>query len=198
MNTREPTDWADLRQRIEALRTAPAGDGRLSAEEERRLLHGRAQALARVPATAAEEMLEIVEFDLAGERYAFPLAEVRAVSPLHALTPVPGTPDFVLGIINLRGEIRTVIDLQRFFGRPAAGLTQLNRLLLIGHADFELAVLADAIRGVRPLALADLRPAPAEPRARYLRGATAAGLLVLDAARLLTDPRLLVEDREAL
>lgn len=198
MNAREPADWPEIRRRIAALRAPAAPGSGLTAEEERRLLHIRAQALARVPATepAPGETFEAVEFDLAGERCAFALAEVRAVSLLPELTPVPGTPPFVLGIINLRGTLRTVIELRRFFALPAAGLTQLNQLLIIGSHDLQLGILADAIRGVRRLPLASLHPAPADPRANYLRGVTADGLLVLDAAKLLADPRLLVDDRE--
>ena len=198
MNTREPADWSEIHRRIDAIRAAIAAGGQLTAEEERHLLHTRAQALAHAPAdeSAAGEMLEVVEFGLGGESYAFPLAQVRAVSLLHALTPVPGTPHFVMGIINVRGEIRTVIDLQRFFARPAIGLTQLNRFLLIAHDDLQLGVLADIIRGVRRVPLADLQPAPADDRAAYVRGVTGDRLVVLDAATLLADPRLLVEDRD--
>ena len=197
MNTREPADWSEIRRRIDAVRSQVADGGSLSAEDEQHLLHSRAQALAQVPAREpAVETLEVVEFDLALEHYAFPLANVRAVGLLHDLTPVPGTPPFVLGIINLRGEIRTVIDLQRFFDRPAAGLTQLNQLLIIEHGDLEVAILTDAIRGVRRLPLAELRPAPTDPRARYLRGVTGERVVVLDGAKLLADPRLLVEDRD--
>ena len=199
MNTREPTDWAEIRRRLDAVHATGAAAGSLSAEDEQRLLHSRAQALALAPTPeVAVEILEVVEFELALENYAFALAEVRAVSLLHELTPVPGTPPFVLGIINLRGEIRTVIDLQRFFDRPAAGLTQLNQLLIIEHGDLEVAILTDAIRGVRRIPLASLLPAATDPRARYLRGVTGERMVVLDGAKLLADPRLLVEDRDAL
>ncbi len=198
MKPHEPADWSEIRRRIGALRAPTATSGTLTAAEERCLLHTRAQALAEPLAAeaAAGAILEAVEFDLAGERYAFPLTAVREVSLLHALTPVPGTPPFLLGIVNLRGEIRPVLDLQRFFGQPAASLTQLNQLLVIEHDDLTVGILADAIRGVRHLPIAALQRAPADPRAPYLRGATADGLLLLDAARLLADPRLLVDDRE--
>ena len=198
MNAHEPADWSEIRRRLDAIRATVAAGGSLTAEEEQHLLHSRAETLAQSPVReAAVATLEVVEFELALEHYAFPLAEVRAVSLLHELTPVPGTPPFVLGIINLRGEIRTVIDLQRFFDRPAAGLTQLNQLLIIEHGDLEVAILTDAIRGVRRIPLASLLPAATDPRARYLRGVTGERVVVLDGAKLLADPRLLVEDRDA-
>ena len=198
MTPRPPADWSEIRRRIEAVHAATDRGATLTAEEERHLLQSRALALAAVPDGGPRgETLEAVEFELAGESYAIALAQVREVGPLHDLTPVPGTPAFVLGIINLRGVIRTVIDLKKFFDLPDAGLTQLNQILLLEHEDLQLGILADTIRGVRHIPLADLQPALptlTDIRADYLRGVTGDRLVVLDAAKLLTDPRLLVDE----
>jgi purine-binding chemotaxis protein CheW len=199
MKTPELTDWAEVRQRLDAVRTAIEHGFAPSPEEERRILKARAQALAQEPArgVAAGEILEVVEFDLAGESYAFALAQVREVSALREFTPVPGTPDFVLGIINLRGEIRTVIDLKKFFDLPDSGLTQLNQIILLEHDGGQLGILADAIRGVRRVPFASLQPTLptlTDRRGDYLRGLTGDRLVVLDAAKLLSDPRLLVDE----
>ena len=170
-------------------------------ELERHILKTRAQALAAEPTrvAGAGEIIEVVEFDLATERYAFPIADVREVCMLHDLTPVPCTPAFVLGIMNLRGEIRTVIDLKKFFDLPDAGITELNKIILIQHGDLPLGILADSIRGVRRIALADLQPTLptlTDIRADYLRGVTNDRLVVLDAAKLLSDERLIVQDAD--
>lgn len=199
MTPRPPADWSAIRRRIEAVHAATDRGATLTAEDERRILQSRAHALAAVPDSGPRgETLEAVEFELAGESYAIALAQVREVGPLHDLTPVPGTPAFVLGIINLRGVIRTVIDLKKFFDLPDAGLTQLNQILLLEHEDLQLGILADTIRGVRHIPLADLQPALptlTDIRADYLRGVTGDRLVVLDAAKLLTDPRLLVDEQ---
>jgi purine-binding chemotaxis protein CheW len=194
-------DWTEIRRRLDAIRAAIEHGSAPSPEQERRILKDRAQELAREPkaGVAAEELLEAVEFDLASERYAFPLAQVREVTLLRELTPVPCTPAFVLGIINVRGEIRTVIDLKKFFELPGAAITELNKIILIESGDAQLGVLADAIRGVRRLPLGDLQPALptlTDIRADYLRGVTSDRLVVLDAAKILSDPRILVEDRD--
>jgi purine-binding chemotaxis protein CheW len=199
MKAPEPADWNGIRRRIDAIRAAIEQGFSPSAEEERRILKTRAQALAQEPQSgvAAGDTLEVVEFDLASERYAFPLAQVREVSLLRELTPVPCTPAFVLGIMNLRGEIRTVIDLKKFFDLPDAGITQLNKIILIEHDGWQLGILADAIRGVCRIPLADLQPSLptlADVRADYLRGLTSDRLVVLDAAKLLSDPHLLVNE----
>ena len=163
------------------------------------ILKARARELAREPLAAelAGDLLEAVEFELASEHYAIALAQVREVSLLKELTPVPCTPPFVLGIINLRGEIRTVIDLKKFFDLTDKGITELNKIIIIEHDDMQLGILADAIRGVRRIRLNDLQPAlPTLTgiRADYLRGVTSDRLVVLDAAKILSDNRILVNE----
>ena len=199
MKAQEPANWTEIRRRIDAVHAAIEQGFGASPEEERRLLKARAQTLALEPRTAAkaDETLEAVEFDLASERYAFPVAQVRAVSLLRELTPVPCTPPFVVGIINLRGEIRTVIDLKKFFDLPDAGITELNKIILIEHAGVQLGILADAIRGVCRIPLGDLQPALptlTDIRAAYLRGITSERLVVLDAGKILSDQRILVDE----
>lgn len=201
MKTAEPTNWSEIRHRIDAVRETIERGFAPSTEEEQQILKSRARHLAGEAAAdvATADTVEVVEFDLASECYAFPLAQVCAVSLLRELTPVPCTPAFVLGIINLRGEIRTVIDLKKFFDLPASGITELNKIILIEQQQMLLGILADAIRGVRQLRLDELQPALptlTDVRADYLRGITSSGLVVLDAAKILSDPRILVNDRD--
>lgn len=201
MKAHASTDWEEIRRRIEVTRVAIERGSALSAETERDILKKRAQELAREPESDedAAGTIETVEFDLADERYAFPLAQVRTVSVLRELTPVPCTPPFVVGIINLRGEIRTVIDLKKFFDLPARGISELNKIIIIEHGDLQLGILADAIRGVREIPPGELQPSLptlTDVRADYLRGITSDRLVVLDAAKLLSDPRILVEDHD--
>ncbi len=201
MKTSEATDWPEIHRQIDAIRATIERGFAPSPEKERRILKARAQELAREPeaGVAAEETIEVVEFDLASERYAFALAQVRGVNVLRELTPVPCTPAFVLGIINVRGEIRTVIDLKRFFDLPGAGITELNKIILIEREGVQLGILADAIRGVSRIPLSELQPALptlTDVRADYLRGITSDRLVVLDAAKILSDPRIVVDDRD--
>lgn len=163
------------------------------------LLRTRAQALARPPVEEIfeGESIEILEFRLASERYAVETSFVREVLPLRELTPLPGTPPFVLGIVNVRGRILPVYDIKKFFDLPDQGLTDLHRILLIQGHGLELGLLADAIAGTRTLPLEVLHP-PLPTftgvRAEYLRGLTAEGLVVLDLERLLTDPKIIVHE----
>ena len=92
--------------------------------EIERVLRARAQALARVPeqARAQANLLEVLEFRLASERYAVETRHIQEVHPFRELTPLPCTPAFVLGVVNVRGRILPVLDIKRFFGLPEQGL----------------------------------------------------------------------------
>lgn len=166
-----------------------------------RILKTRASALGREPVAKVDrrDIIEILEFQLADERYGIELADVREVCMLKDLTPVPCVPPFVLGIINLRGEIHTIIDLKRLFGLPDAGITELNAVLVMESAEMKVGILADDIRGVRRIALSSLStslPTLTGLRATSLRGITADRLIVLDAARILASEAILVQDEE--
>lgn len=166
-----------------------------------RILRERAARLARPdsPAAAPADALELLEFRLASERYAVETRFVTEVQVLRELTPLPGTPPFLRGIVNLRGRILPVYDLKKFFGLPEQGLTDLHRIVVVSTGDFEIGLLADVVAGVRPLpadALSPPLPTLSAIAAGYLKGIGAEGLVVLDLERLLSDPRIVVNDGE--
>jgi purine-binding chemotaxis protein CheW len=161
------------------------------------ILRARAQALSRELTVASEAILQVIEFGLAHERYAVEAAYVREVHRLEDLTPLPCTPPFVLGLVNVRGRIFPVIDLKKFFDLPEHGITDLHRILLVQTADMEFGILADTIAGVRGIPLDDIQP-PLPTltgiRAEYLKGVTAERLVILDVARILADRRVIVNE----
>ena len=167
--------------------------------ETDQILRARAQVLARPQssAPAPSTMLELLEFRLASERYALETRHVQDVHPLRDLTPLPCTPPFVLGIVNLRGRILPVLDLKKFFDLPEQGLTDLHRIILVRGNDLELGLLADVIVGVRSVAADSLQPSPPTftgIRADYLKGIGEERLVVLDLDRILSDPKIIVHE----
>ena len=193
-----PADWEAVRRRIDDVNRALVQGAAQDPEEKRRVLRQRAQRLAEETAkTPAGETLEVVEFTLAYERYGIETACVREVVPLKELTPVPCTPDFVLGIVNVRGQIISVIDIKKFSDLPEKGLTDLNKLLVLRSGAMEFGVLADAISGISVLPLSGLQPAPPTftgVREEYLRGITPEGVAVLDARKLLSDSKIIINE----
>jgi purine-binding chemotaxis protein CheW len=162
------------------------------------ILQERARQLAQaLPADRPDDsVLQVVEFVLGNERYAFETRSVREVRPLRQLTPVPCTPAHVLGIVNLRGQILSVIDIRRFFGLPQRGLAELDKMIVLHGGGMEFGVYADQVAGTRTVPAADLQATIATfsgIQEAYLRGVTTDGLVVLDAARLLADESLVVQ-----
>jgi len=167
--------------------------------EAERILRARAHTLARAPrpAPAAGTTLELLEFRLGSERYALETRHVQDVHPLRELTPLPGTPPFVLGIVNVRGRILPVLDLKKFFDLPERGLTDLHRIILVRGNGLELGLLADVIVGVRSVAADDLQPSLPTLSgigADYLKGVSVERLVVLDLDRILSDPKIIVHE----
>lgn len=166
--------------------------------EHKKILRQRAELLAR-PVQRAEDIgrLETIEFLLAHERYAFESKYILEVYPLAELTPVPCTPDFVFGVVNWRGLIVTVIDLKQFFALPDKGLTDLNKIIIIQNADLTLGILADQILGIgfaREQQIKESLPTLAGIHADFIKGITEDRVVVLDAAGILSDQQLLVDE----
>ncbi|MCL5288078.1 MAG: chemotaxis protein CheW [Acidobacteria bacterium] len=193
-------DWTAVRERIGAAMANLERASTDSPEEQRNALRTRAKTLAQPLEEKQwrEEGVEVVEFLLAYERYGIETSYVREVYPLKELTALPGLPPFVLGIINLRGQILSVLDIKKFFDLPEKGLTDLNKVLVVRTGQMELGILADAILGVRVISPQDLQPSlPTLTgiRADYLKGVTKERLTVLDALKILTDKKIVVQEQ---
>lgn len=175
-------------------------------EAEKKILHERAELLAREPQKmdSAKERMEVVAFVLGNEKYALAAEHVREIDPLRDFTPIPCTPPFVLGLINVRGQILTVIDIRKFFDLPEKGISNLNKVIIMHAPEMELGILADEILGSCWIAIEALQsslPTLTGIRAEYLRGVTIEEsgdrLVVLDAAKILSDERIVVRDEPA-
>ena len=191
-------DWSEIRRRMDRAQAALEQAARPTEDERRKILKARAKALARELKTDGKEqgLVEIIEFVVASEKYGVESSYVREVYPLRELTPLPGVPAFILGVINVRGQIVSVVDPKRFFGLPEKGLTDLNKVILMSDGRMEFGLLADAVLGLRHIPLNELQtslPTLTGLRAELLRGVTSERLVVLDAARLLSDPGLIVQ-----
>jgi purine-binding chemotaxis protein CheW len=193
-------DWVELHCRLDASESALKRRLAPSPEEKGKILRARARLLAaagKAEATPAHLLLEVVEFVLGPEHYGIESCHIRDIHPLSEFTPLPCTPAFVLGLVNVRGQILSVIDLKKFFDLPEKGLSDLNKIIIIHANHMELGILADVILGVRSLALEELQPAlPTLTgiRAEYLKGITKDPMVVLDVEKILSDEKILVNE----
>lgn len=166
-----------------------------SVPEDAAVFAARAEALARPVADAAVAGNgSWLCFRLGREAYAIATRWVVGVARPRELVAVPGTPERLLGVVNVRGQLLPVFDLRRVFGVQARGIDDMGRLLLLGaRSRSELGVLADEVEGRRDdvAARPDAASAPVDP---CLSGIAADGTLIIDGQALLADPRFVMED----
>jgi purine-binding chemotaxis protein CheW len=197
--SRRPIDWREVHRRVDAAREALERGGTPTAEAVHRILHARAQALAAEPAGARrdQKIIDVVSFVLSEEHYGIELPYVREVLPLGVITALPSVPAFVLGLINVRGQIASVIDLRAFFDLPPQAPPTSGKIILLKSNAMELGVLVDSMQGVRSLRADELHPVIptlSGMREAYIKAITEHGLVLLDAARLLSDRNIVVDE----
>lgn len=193
-------DWAEVHRRMASAQAAAEQGWQPAPEEVQRILRNRAKELAREAAAGEElgEFFEVVDFVVAHEKYAIESRHVREVVPVRDLTPIPCVPHYVLGVINLRGRIVSVIDIKRLFELPEKGLSDLNKAIIVRVGEMELGILADSLTGSSRIRVQDLQPSLptlTEIRAEFLKGVTGGRRVVLDAEKILSDPKLVVHDQ---
>jgi len=191
--------WNEIYNRLENARTAAERGLTPSHEEKKMILRARAKILAQAPKNkeSTETHLKIVRFLLNGEKYAVDSAFIREVCSLKEITPLPCTPPFVLGIINVRGQILSVVDINKFFGIPGKGANVLNKTIIVHTSEMEFAIPAETITGAGYIARDEIQPLPptlTNIRAEYLKGMTGEQFIVLDMARILSDKRIVVSE----
>ncbi len=95
-----------------------------------------------------EPMIRLITFDLADERYGVEVGQVREILRINQIFPVPGAPDYVVGITNIRGSVVTIIDGRRRFNLAPAEYTELARMVVLEANDEIAAVLVDSVSDV--------------------------------------------------
>ena len=196
---RGPVDWQAAYARLEETRRALEAGGALPPEEIERILRARAAALAKPieEAPTPTDLLDLLVFSLAQERYAIETSHVLEVIPLRDLTPVPCTPPFVLGVVNHRGRILPVLDLRGLLDLGCQGAPEGSRVIVVEAGGMTFGVLADAVSESVRVGSPELAPPAATltgGRQTFLRGVTGEMVAVLDLEGLARDRRIVVDD----
>ena len=195
----EKIDWASIHKRMAAAEAAMASVGHASRDETGRVLKARAEILARQGDDGERqvETLEVLAFVLGQETYGIETRYVREVTPLNDLTPLPGCPPFVMGIVNLRGQVLSVIDVRILLDLPQRGVGDQDRVIVLRHEGMEFGILGNSIQGVVQVPVDELQetlPTLTGIRADFLRGVTRERMAVLDGSRLLADEKVIVRE----
>jgi purine-binding chemotaxis protein CheW len=164
---------------------------------QRDILKFRADLLAgkKTSPSDASDFIKVVAFRLAAETYGIELHHIRIVYPIKGLTRIPGVPDFISGIINMRGEIISIIDLKKLFDLPDSGQSSQHQVIILSSPVMELGVETDRVLGVMQVREEEIQPGlPTLTgiRAQYLKGVTGDGMVVLDGEKILTDKNMVI------
>jgi purine-binding chemotaxis protein CheW len=140
-----------------------------------------------------DEVLQWVTYRLDEETYGINVMQVQEVLRYTEIAPVPGAPDYVLGIINLRGNVVTVIDTRSRFGLPRTETTDNSRIVIIESDEQVVGILVDSVAEVVYLRSSEIDSAPnvgTEESAKFIQGVSNQKeqlLILVDLNKLLSD-----------
>ncbi len=128
---------------------------------------------------------QFVVFNLGSEKYGVEISQVREIIKPTQITRIPNAPDFVEGVINLRGQITTIINLRKRFGMEPKPIDNDTRIIVFESGDSTIGVMVDNVAEVRNVSSRDIEPLPsmvtARSEAKFLKGVGKLpdGLLIL-------------------
>lgn len=104
---------------------------------------------------------QLVVFDLAKESYGIDIAVVESIIKMQAITQLPQTPTFIMGVTNLRGTVLPVIDLRIRFGLEAQNDTKQTRIIIVTMGKVKVGVVVDGVSEVLRISEDTIEPIPA-------------------------------------
>ena len=184
-------DWTEIKTRLQQGQLAQ----RLGADRQQveAIFRQRAERLAkpRVLPGAASRGLSVLTFYLGQECYAIELVELAEVIPFAGCAPLPGASPELMGVVNLRGELRPVVDLERLLGLPRGAAQGAGQVLFLRPLGTGLRVdRVDQVRAIAPEELVVPGPASAPLPTRYVKGLIPGALTLLDPEMILSHPLL--------
>lgn len=140
-----------------------------------------------------DPVLQWVTFKLDGETYGINVMQVQEVLRYTEIAPVPGAPEYVLGIINLRGNVVTVIDTRHRFGLNALEVSENTRIVIIEADQHVVGIMVDAVAEVVYLNQSEIDTAPNvgnDETSKFIQGVCNKNselLILIDLNNMLTD-----------
>ncbi|MDH5354181.1 MAG: chemotaxis protein CheW [Gammaproteobacteria bacterium] len=148
--------------------------------------------MAEKLATESYEQMQCVTFTLEDETYGIDVMLVQEVLREIEVAPVPGAPHYVTGIINLRGNVVSVIDARNRFGLPVKESSDLTRIIVIEVHQHIIGILVDSVAEVVDIKRSEIETAPnvgTDETSKYIDGVVSQDdklLILVDLNRLLS------------
>src|SRR2546423_9095444 len=142
-------------------------------------------------AAAMSRELHIVGFQVGRETYGVRITSLHEIVRVPEITAVPDAPEYMEGVINLRGKIVSVIDLRKRLGEKKINSTRRNRILVVEHKGRLSGLIVDSASEVLKIPAADVEASPKVLHESELNCVTGLGkykgrlIMLLDVSRLL-------------
>lgn len=225
-NTQEEKrfDWEEARKQISDAKSVSAKESAMQPDDDpriKRIWKERAAQLAQTPTRQDQgEQIDLVLIKLGRELYALDAQHVLEIKLAEQITPVPRVPDWVSGVVNLRGRILSVLDLRRFFNLTDTEQKQPQnkqgeergneapKLVIVEASDMEVALLTDSVLSVEKMPTAQIQESIdvirgigpeyvrgiAERRGKEITSNLEKLVVLLDLPKLLADERLIIDE----
>jgi len=190
--------YRNMNGSLNLFKDASTEEDLLDPQRTRTILEERARELAHPRKEKDESIfIEVLKFQLAYKEYAIEMKYIREVIITREITPVPGTPDYIVGICAVRGEIISLIDLNNLLLIPKKGLTDLNQVIVISNGAITFGLLIDDIVGIENIQYETVLNKSSEPISTYhdyMLGTYERDVIVLDAGSLLSNPKMIIDE----
>jgi purine-binding chemotaxis protein CheW len=119
-----------------------------------------AEAMTEKQAAASDELLQLVSFNIGDEEFGVDILRVQEINRTLAVTRVPNVPEYVDGVINLRGKVIPIVDLRRRFGMERREHDKHTRIIVVDLGGETLGFVVDAVREVLRIPRSVTEPPP--------------------------------------
>lgn len=177
-------DWQQVRRRIEASERALHEALTATPKRIEDVYRRRAIRLAAKPPAAVSPGLSVLTFRVMSEHYALGLQEVAEVLPFRRCARVPGAAAHLLGMVNLHGEIRAVVDLAQLVTGQTGGSSGGGFVLTLSGVGREIGLHVDEVVDLREIREEDLA---AHSQGRFVRGIAPGMVMLLDLDEVLRE-----------
>lgn len=108
----------------------------------------------------AEEILQLVSFNIANEEFGIDILKVEEIIRVITITRIPNTPEFIEGVVNLRGRVIPVVNLRTRLGFPKKEFDNQTRVIVVEIADITVGFIVDSVREVLRIPKSITEPPP--------------------------------------
>lgn len=143
--------------------------------------------------------MEVIEFNVNNEKYAFDIKYINEVFKPKKVTPLPCTPSFIIGIINFRGKILSVIDIRNFIGftHDIKAFNEVRQVIIVKVNEFEVGILVDNVLGYYSISTVEIQKnvlTLTEDRKEFIVGIARNSTMIIDIKNVMLSEKIIVND----